>query len=128
MVMKWCATQLPNVHYFIVGKGDAIPQIESLIQQLNLKSCVTLTRFVPDEELCSYYNLCDVFALESRIEGFGIVYLEALACGKSLLAGNVDSSVDPLEQGKLGCLVNPEDIESDTPSTQFKFSKVLMLR
>jgi glycosyltransferase involved in cell wall biosynthesis len=104
--------QFPDVHYFIVGKGDARPQIESLVQQLDLKSCVTLTGFISDEELCSYYNLCDIFALPSSIEGFGIVYLEALACGKPVLAGNVDGSVDPLEQGKLGCLVNPRDVDA----------------
>jgi len=104
--------QFPDVHYFIVGKGDARPQIESLIQQLDLKSCVTLTGFVPDEELCSYYNLCNVFALPSTIEGFGIVYLEALACGKPVLAGNLDGAADPLAQGKLGCLVNPQDVDA----------------
>lgn len=104
--------QLDNIHYLIVGKGDAVTQIQSLIQQLNLENYVTLTGFVPDEELCSYYNLCDVFALPSCIEGFGIVYLEALACGKPILAGNCDGAVDPLEQGNLGCLVNPNDVDA----------------
>ncbi|WP_228061036.1 MULTISPECIES: glycosyltransferase [unclassified Coleofasciculus] len=67
---------------------------------------------VPDEELCDHYNLCYVFALPSRGEGFGIVYLEALACGKPILAGNQDGAVDPLVHGKLGCLVNPLDVDA----------------
>lgn len=51
------------------------------MRKLNLENDVTLTGFLPDEELCRYYNLCDVLALPSCIEGFAIVYLEALACG-----------------------------------------------
>ncbi|MEB3278112.1 MAG: glycosyltransferase family 4 protein [Lyngbya sp.] len=102
---------IPNVHYLLVGKGDARPEIESLIAQLSLTDCVTLTGFVPDEELEDYYHLCDVFALPSQIEGFGIVYLEALACGKPVLAGNKDGAIEPLAGGNLGCLVDPENLE-----------------
>lgn len=104
--------QIPGVHYILVGKGDAQPQIEALVQQLGLENCVTLAGFIPDDELCDYYNLCDVFALPSSIEGFGIVYLEALACGKPVLAGNQDGAIDPLEKGQLGCLVEPKNIDA----------------
>ncbi|MGB3693812.1 MAG: glycosyltransferase [Spirulinaceae cyanobacterium] len=102
--------QIPNLHYLLVGKGDDLPRVQALVKQLSLTDCVTLTGFVPDKELCDHYNLCDVFALPSRGEGFGIVYLEALACGKPVLAGNRDGAIDPLQQGELGCLVNPEDV------------------
>jgi len=67
---------------------------------------------VPDEELSDHYNLCDVFAMPSKREGFGIVYLEALACGKPALGGNQDGAVDALCAGKLGALVDPDDIEA----------------
>ena len=111
-------SHLPNVHYLLAGKGDERPQIESLITQLNLEKNVTLTGFIPDEELCDHYNLCDVFALPSCIEGFGIVYLEALACGKPVLAGNQDGAVDPLDGGRLGCLVDPKDTEAIADNLQ----------
>jgi glycosyltransferase involved in cell wall biosynthesis len=104
--------QVPDVHYIIVGKGDDRPRIEQLIAQLNLQNNVTLAGFVPDEELCDHYNLCNVFAMPSQGEGFGIVYLEALACGKPTLAGNQDGSVDPLCHGELGALVNPTDVDA----------------
>jgi glycosyltransferase involved in cell wall biosynthesis len=103
---------LPNVHYLIVGKGRDRPRIERLIEELELQDCVTLTGFVPDEELGDHYNLCDVFAMPSKREGFGIVYLEALACGKPALGGNQDGAVDALCGGKLGALVDPDDIEA----------------
>ncbi|MBF2066605.1 MAG: glycosyltransferase [Calothrix sp. C42_A2020_038] len=102
---------IPNIHYILVGKGNDKSRIEQLITQLDLQDHVTLAGFVPDEQLCDYYNLCDVFAMPSKKEGFGIVYLEALACGKPVLAGNQDGSVDAVCQGELGALVNPDDTQ-----------------
>ncbi|MBD2508836.1 glycosyltransferase [Nostoc muscorum FACHB-395] len=103
---------IPNVHYVIVGKGTDRPAVEQLIAESQLQDCVTLTGYVPDRELGDYYNLCDLFAMPSRGEGFGIVYLEALACGKPTLAGNKDGSVDALCQGELGALIDPDDVEA----------------
>ena len=99
--------KIPDIHYIIVGKGDDTDRINRLILSLGMEKNVTLTGFVPDKKLPDYYNLCDVFAMPSKGEGFGIVYLEALASGKPVLAGNQDGAVDPLLGGKLGCLVNP---------------------
>jgi glycosyltransferase involved in cell wall biosynthesis len=103
---------IPNVHYIIAGKGDDRPRIEQLIAQLGLQDCVTLAGFVPDEQLCDYYNLCDLFAMPSKREGFGIVYLEALACGKPVLGGDRDGAIDALCHGELGALVNPDNEEA----------------
>jgi glycosyltransferase involved in cell wall biosynthesis len=100
---------LPTVQYVIVGQGSDRPRLEALIAQQQLQDCVTLAGFVPDAELGDYYNLCDVFAMPSKREGFGIVYLEAMACGKPVLGGNQDGALDALCQGKLGALVNPDD-------------------
>ncbi len=102
---------IPNVHYVIVGKGNDRPRIEQLIAQLELQDYVTLAGFVPDEQLCDYYNLCDVFAMPSKREGFGIVYLEALASGKPALGGNQDGAIDALCHGELGALVDPDNVE-----------------
>lgn len=99
-----------DVHYLLVGTGNDRPRIEHLINQLNLEDCVTLAGFIPDEELTDYYNLCNVFAMPSKGEGFGIVYLEALACGKPVLGGDRDGAIDALCYGELGALVNPDDV------------------
>ncbi|MEL6456999.1 MAG: glycosyltransferase [Cyanobacteria bacterium J06621_15] len=100
---------IPNIHYILVGKGDDKLRVEQLIAQFQLHDCVTLTGYIPDEELSEHYNLCDVFAMPSKGEGFGIVYLEALACGKPVLAGNQDGAIDALCHGEFGALVNPDD-------------------
>jgi glycosyltransferase involved in cell wall biosynthesis len=106
--------QIPDIHYILVGKGNDETRIKQLITQLELQDCVTLAGFIPDEQLCDYYNLCDIFAMPSKKEGFGIVYLEALACGKPVLGGNQDGAVDALCHGKLGALVNPDNVSEIT--------------
>jgi glycosyltransferase involved in cell wall biosynthesis len=102
---------IPNIHYLLVGKGDDIDRLESIIDEQNVRDCVTLAGFVPDNELTDHYNLCDVFAMPSKGEGFGIVYLEALACGKPTIGGNQDGAIDALCHGELGVLVNPDKID-----------------
>lgn len=101
---------IPNVHYIIVGKGDDRERLEKSIRQQNLQDCVTLAGFIDDRELPAYYQLCDLFAMPSKLEGFGIVYLEALASGKPVLGGDRDGAIDALCQGELGVLVNPDDV------------------
>ena len=103
---------LPTVHYLLVGKGNDMPRIQAMVDELGLGGCVTLTGFIPDEELTAHYQLCDVFAMPSKKEGFGIVYLEALACGKPTLGGNQDGALDALCRGDLGALVDPDDVQA----------------
>ncbi len=101
---------VPNVRYILAGRGPDRPRVEALVRELDLTESVTLAGYVPDHELCDFYNLCDVFAMPSKGEGFGIVFLEALACGKPVLAGNKDGSVDALLGGALGVLIDPDNI------------------
>lgn len=102
--------EVPGLHYVLVGEGDDRPRIERRIQDLGLERHVTLTGLVPDDELPDYYNLCSLFAMPSKREGFGIVYLEAMACGKPAIAGNRDGARDALMDGELGVLVDPDDV------------------
>jgi phosphatidyl-myo-inositol dimannoside synthase len=103
--------KIPDIHYVLVGKGSDRPRVEALIDSLDLKDCVTLAGFVSDQEICDYYNLCDVFAMPSKGEGFGIVYLEALACGKPVVGGNQDGAIDALCNGELGILIDPDNVD-----------------
>jgi glycosyltransferase involved in cell wall biosynthesis len=103
--------RFPNVRYVLGGRGPDRTRIEALIQELDLGNNVTLAGYVAEHELRAHYNLCDVFAMPSKGEGFGIVFLEALGCGKPVLAGNKDGSVDALLGGETGILVDPDDID-----------------
>lgn len=101
--------RVPGAYYLIGGTGDDRPCLESLARSNGTAARVIFTGFIRPEELCGHYNLCDAFAMPSTGEGFGIVYLEALACGKPVLAGNRDGSVDALADGRFGALIDPEN-------------------
>ncbi len=100
----------PDVRYVLGGRGPDRPRVEALIAELGVSDNVTLAGYIPEHELREHYNLCDVFAMPSKGEGFGIVFLEAAACGKPVLAGNKDGSVDAVLNGEIGALVDPEDV------------------
>jgi glycosyltransferase involved in cell wall biosynthesis len=78
---------------------------------LNLQNIVKLIGYIPDEEVNNHYQMGDVFIMPSKGEGFGIVFIEAMACGSPVIAGNQDGSVDALKNGELGVLVNPNNVD-----------------
>ena len=101
----------PNIKYLIAGKYDAAEKrrLDLLVAQLRLQDQVAFAGFVGDEEIADYYQSTDVYIMPSSGEGFGIVFIEALYYGLPVIAGNVDGSVDALDKGKLGLLVNPQN-------------------
>lgn len=107
-VLPQIRNKIKNLKYLLVGSGDDLSRVLQMIETLGLKETVVLPGFVANEELADYYNACDVFVMPSKKEGFGIVFLEALACGKPVVAGNQDGSRDALLDGRLGFLVDPE--------------------
>jgi len=103
--------RFPDVRYIIGGRGADRARVESLARELGVGENVILPGFIPEHELVSHYNLCDVFAMPSKGEGFGIVFLEAVSCGKPVIAGNRDGSVDAVLNGELGLLVDPDEVD-----------------
>lgn len=101
----------PGLRFLIVGEGDDRPNVERRVHQLGLEGQVILTGYVAERELPDHYRMADAFAMPSIREGFGIVFLEAMGCGKRCLGGNRDAAVDALRGGELGILVDPESPE-----------------
>lgn len=99
--------QWPDLCLMLAGDGDDRSRLEDLARKLGVRSKVIFTGRLADGELADHLRLATVFALPSTGEGFGIVFLEALGCGRPVLAGNRDGSVDPLAQGRLGLLIDP---------------------
>lgn len=101
-----------KVRLVIVGDGDDASRVRAMARRVGVEDAVTLTGFLSDDELPDHYRLADVFAMPSTGEGFGIVYIEAMACGTPVLAGDRDGSADAVGGGELGLMVNPLDVEA----------------
>ena len=99
----------PDTIYLVVGDGDDRPRLESLAVKCGVAENVQFMGFVPTEELPDYLRLADVFVMPSTGEGFGIVFLEAMATGIHVIGGNRDGSADALADGELGRAVDPDD-------------------
>jgi phosphatidylinositol alpha-1,6-mannosyltransferase len=113
-VMPNLIKKFPTMHYIVAGKADDLERtrIENLIHQLGISNHVTMVGFIKNEEVTNYFCLSDVFVMPSTMEGFGIVFIEAAACGVPIIGGNKDGSIDALLNGELGALVDPEDLDS----------------
>jgi phosphatidyl-myo-inositol dimannoside synthase len=100
---------IPNLVYLIVGEGSDRERLEQKVRSLNLQEQVIFTGFIPEEKKAYHYRLADVYVMPSRGEGFGIVFLEAMACGIPVVASKSDGSREAVRNGSLGILVNPDD-------------------
>jgi glycosyltransferase involved in cell wall biosynthesis len=100
---------IPNIKYLIVGDGPDRKRLEEKVRNLNITQEVIFTGYISEKLKADYYRLSDVFVMPSRKEGFGIVFLEAMACGIPVIGSISDGSSEALLDGKLGELVDPKD-------------------
>jgi glycosyltransferase involved in cell wall biosynthesis len=110
--------QVPDARYVVVGDGDDRPRLERLAHQLGIASSVAFVGQVSDNELIRHYATCDVFVMPSKTvldpkrpkgEGFGIVYLEAMAHGKPVVGPNYGAPTEFLRHGENALLVDPNN-------------------
>ena len=105
---------VPEAFLLIIGRGPEEIKLRNLVKKYKLEKDVKFVGMVEHHLLPQYYNLCDVFCLPNRagikrgdVEGFGLVFLEANACGKPVIGGDSGGAKDAIENGKTGFLVNP---------------------
>jgi phosphatidyl-myo-inositol dimannoside synthase len=101
----------PKTIYIIVGDGDDRPRLETLAAKYGVAEKVRFAGQVAAEELPDHFRLADLMVMPSTGEGFGIVFLEAMATGIRVIGGNKDGSLDPLADGVLGQTVDPDNRE-----------------
>jgi len=112
---KYVKEEITDAKYIIIGGGNKLPY-QTLASKLNLKDVYFLGE-VSDEELAGYYQLCDVFVMTPRrfgedVEGFGLVYLEAGAAGKPVVASKHGGVIDIVKHMENGILVPENDPEA----------------
>ena len=105
--------KFPEIKYVLSGQYDATEEmrIRKLISFCGVEDQVILTGFLSEKELADYFLLADLFVLPSKKEGFGIVFIEALACGLPVICGNADGSIDAIRSGELGTAINVDDLD-----------------
>jgi phosphatidylinositol alpha-1,6-mannosyltransferase len=109
-------SSVPNAHLLIVGEGPYRQHLVKRVNQLKIKDDVTFVGRIGYEQLPEYICVGDLFAMPSRsrfwgleVEGLGISYLEASACGLPVIAGASGGAPDAVDPGKSGVVVNGVD-------------------
>lgn len=105
----WLRRRIPELRIRVVGGGPQAPALFRLWRELKLEPIVGWVGELPRHELAREYNRADVFCLPSVQEGFGIVFLEAMAAGKPIVAARAAAVPEVV---KHGLLVDPEDFEA----------------
>jgi len=98
------------VTYRVVGNGDDVPRLQALAAGLGVSRYVDFVGELPDSELREQYRQCSIFAMPSRKEGFGIVFLEAMSYGKAVVGGSHGGTPSVVKDGETGLLVENSDV------------------
>jgi phosphatidylinositol alpha-1,6-mannosyltransferase len=109
--------KVPQAHYLIAGKGPEEENLKEQVRRMGLSEKVTFAGWVDEAELPEYYAASDLFVMPSfaahkgeNVEGFGIAYLEANACGKPVIGGRTGGVEDAIVHGETGLLVDPLNV------------------
>ncbi|HEX4077204.1 MAG TPA: glycosyltransferase family 4 protein [Candidatus Acidoferrales bacterium] len=110
--------RVPHAEYLIVGGGDDRARLESRVSEMGMTESVHFAGSVSQEELDVCYDRCSIFAMPARTEldaraprgeGFGIVFLEAMAHGKAVIGPRAGAPAEFIHSGEHGLLVDPAD-------------------
>jgi phosphatidylinositol alpha-1,6-mannosyltransferase len=111
----------PDTALVLVGDGNDRPRLEKLARDLRVSNHAYFLCGLTPEQLSACYANCDVFALPSGGEGFGMVFLEAMAYGKPVIGGAHGGIPDIVEDGKTGLLVPHGDADRLAGAIEFVF-------
>ena len=108
--MSRARAAVPHVLYSIVGDGEERTALEDLVASRGLACHVQFLGEIADDRLVQCYQQCDLFVLPNRqvgrdIEGFGMVLLEAQACGKPVIAGDSGGTAETMRIPDTGLVV-----------------------
>lgn len=106
---------IENSMLVIIGSGPLEKSLKKLIKELNLDSKIKMIPEVGEKTLYKYYKACDIFVLPSinEAEAYGIVQIEAMACGKPLICTELGTGTTFINQNRItGLVVPPRDSKS----------------
>ena len=104
----------PDLIYLIIGAGGERKNLENSARELKIENYVEFLGLLPHNKTMEYVSICDIFSLPSWNEGFGIVYLEAMAYSKPVIACSGQGIEDIIRHKETGILVEPKNINNLT--------------
>lgn len=104
--------RFPGLVYDVVGDGEDRPTLEALAVQEGVARSVRFHGMLPDDELARRYAEASVFVMPSACEGFGFVFIEAMAQGTPAVGGDVDATPEVIVDGETGILVKPDAVDA----------------
>ena len=111
--MKILVEHFGGIHLIIGGRGILESQLKRLAGSLRLREYITFIGYIDEEKLPLYYQAADVFVLPTKgLEGFGLVTIEALACGTPVLATPVGANLETVGTFDKNLLFTGADTES----------------
>lgn len=113
-IRSWPAivAQHPDAHLLIIGTGPQQAELEQLIRDNKLRESVTLAGSLSADDLVAAYRSAELFIMPNRTmpdgdtEGFGLVFLEANACGRAVIGGKAGGAVQAVRDGETGLLID----------------------
>ena len=108
-LLKAISDEFPGIVYLVAGTGDDRVRLEALARNTGASDIVRFLGFVADEDLPDLYRASDLYVMPSHGEGFGIAFIEAMACGTLAIGLNIGGAPDALRDGELGRAVSEED-------------------
>lgn len=109
--------RFPGLTYHIVGDGSGRPELQELAKQQGVDGSLRWSAGLSDEELARCYAQTSLFIMPSQYEGFGLVFVEAMAQGVPVIGGNSDATPEVIADGETGFVVDPLSIEEIVDKT-----------
>jgi glycosyltransferase involved in cell wall biosynthesis len=121
--VKIVKEEIPDIKVMIVGDGDNRKNLEDLTRNLGLENIVKFEGFVSEEEKVTYLQQMHFIVNTSSKEGWGLTVVEANACGRCVIAANVQGLRDSVVNGKTGLLYEFGNIRELAEKIIFLFRK-----
>jgi phosphatidylinositol alpha-1,6-mannosyltransferase len=102
--------RVPNARLFVIGRGDDVERLRAKAMAAGLGEAIVFTGFVRDGVMRELLTRCNVFAMPSRGEGFGLAYLEAMRRGLPCIGSDADAASEVIADGETGCIVPAGDL------------------
>jgi len=100
---------IPDIKLLVVGEGSGLSQLKTISEKLGLAETVIFIGPVENHQTAAYYNTSDIFVFPTlTVEGLPFVLLEAMACGKPVIASEIGGNAEVISDGENGILIKPD--------------------